>query len=233
MTRLIDTVRIVDRPDRIEAAYATEVNWPQGYRLNADARLLLLGASRLINRLRSAGIRLTGPAEKLRTALVLGQNFGSLSSYEAFDDSLLAGAAEPLACTLALPSVPVSAIGIRFGFCGPALTLAGGVEVGLMAVRDTLLLLALNRCDHAIVGCWYSPSATTLQAGLPDSAQLILLALQAGADRKAMVAAARAIPAWRGGAGARTCVDVLDRWLSANGAAFTASPDFVLGEEYV
>jgi len=233
MTRLLDIVRIVNRPDQVEAAYAAEVNWPQGYRLNADARLLLLGASRLIGRLRGAGSKLSRPEEKSRTALVLGQTFGSLSSYEIFHDSLLAGAAEPLACTLALPSVPVSAIGIRFGFCGPSITVAGGLEVGLLALRDALLLLAQDRCDHVITGCWYLPSATTASSGLPDYAKLVLIALRAGDKRKATMAVAREMTTWCGGAGAATCVDLLDEWLCDNATAFAPSGDLVLGEEYV
>ena len=77
------------------------------------------------------------------------------------------------------------------------------------------------------------PPSTAVLAGSPDSAKLLLLALRAGDDREAMIATARGIPAWRGGVGTATCVDVLDQWLRANAAAFATPADAVWGEEYV
>jgi hypothetical protein len=231
--RLIDAVRITGHIDEVEAAYAVEVNWPQGYRLNADARLLLLGASRLIDRLRPTQVHLGDTKENFSTALVMGQNFGSLSSYERFHDTVLAGAAEPLACTLAIPSVPVTAIGIRFGISGPALTIAGGIEVGLLAVRDALMLLSLNRCKRAVAGCWYVPSATSARAGLPDRAQAILLALEGRGNLEAIATVARRMPGWRGSGNPRTCVELLSQWLDANAAMFGAPVDVLAGAEHV
>jgi hypothetical protein len=185
--------------------------------LNPDSRLLLLGATRLIERLRHLGDGTDGSLDKYRTALVLGSDFGSLGSYEIFHDSVVAAkAAQPLIYAHALPSTPTAALSIRFGFHGPTITVSGDAEVGVTALRTALMLLALGRCDRALAGCWHTPSATTAKAGLPASAQLLLIALRRRAGR----VRPEDFPAWSGSRQGRSCVDVLAAWLDANRSDF-------------
>lgn len=210
IARLIDQVEIRDTPQSVDAAYAAEVDWEHGYRSNPDSRLVLLGTHRLIERVR----RVTGAgADTRRTGLVLGSHFGSMLSYEAVYASMAMKVANPLACTHALPSTPAAAVSIHFGLCGPTLTVSGEAEVGVTAVRNTLMLLAQGRCDTAIAGCWHMPSATAHAAGLPDRAELLLIALHRQAQGAQSGAGLDDFPAWTGVAEGCTCVDILADWL--------------------
>ena len=238
IAQLLDSVHILDTPQNIDAAYAAEVDWAQGYRLNPDSRLLLLGASRLIARLRHGEEGANGNLDKFRTALVLGSDFGSLSSYEVFHDSIIAAEApRPLggatarldvavsAAVHAMPSIPTAALSIRFGFHGPTITVSGEAEVGVMALRTALMLLAQGRCDTALAGCWHMPSATTARAGLPASAQLLLIALRRCAGR----ARPEDFPTWSEHRQGRSCVDVLAAWLALNRSAFEREFEPMMG----
>jgi hypothetical protein len=156
-------------PEELETAYAAEVSWQPATRINGDSRLVILGLQRLLRG------KDTDTGE--RTALVLGAQYGAMESFEAFDHSLAAGPPQPRAFAHALPSTPVAAASIRFGFRGPTVTLSGGSDIGITALRQALLMLDRGRCDRCITGCWHMPSATTAAAGLPANAELLLLLL--------------------------------------------------------
>jgi 3-oxoacyl-(acyl-carrier-protein) synthase len=215
MAQLSRTVRISDMPASIDAAYAAEVDWSQGYRLNPDARLALVGAGRLLQGTANED------AERDRTAVVLGSDFGSLCSYETFYDGLARGKAQPLPYTHALPSTPTAALSIYLGLHAPTLTVSGEAEVGVSAVRVAQLLLASDRCNKVIVGCWHTPSATTAQAGLSERAQLLLLLLERAENGGGRLGFGD-LAVWSGSRDGRTCVDVLGEWLAANEKKFEA-----------
>jgi 3-oxoacyl-(acyl-carrier-protein) synthase len=215
---IVDMVHIVDVPANIDAAYAAEVDWSHGYRLNPDARLALVGASRISKA--ANGLLSAGNADRDRVAVVLGGDFGSLSSYESFFDGLIRKAAQPLPYTHALPSTPTAALSIFFELHGPTLTVSGEAEVGVTAVRVAQMLLAAGRCDKVIVGCWHTPSATTAKAGLPETAQLMLLLLDHVRNESRDSLRPGDLAAWSGGRNGRTCVDVLSEWFAVNANQF-------------
>lgn len=159
----------------IEAAYRREVRWPHGHRVNLDARLVLLG----LYRLRSlAGLS----DEEFRTCgVVLGCQLGAMESYEAFDRSMTAGGAAPLAFAHALPSMPLACASLCFRLPGYTLTVAGDAEVGLRALEQAALLMRAGRASRVIAGCWEAPSETARRR-YRDPSRCRLLLVMAGHD---------------------------------------------------
>src|SRR5262249_35008807 len=152
--------------------------------------------------------------------LVLGSAFGSLCSYEAFFDSTKKRKVEPLAYTYAMPSTATAAASICFRLLGPTITVAGEEAAGIAAVNNSIAMLAIGRCDLAVTGCWHVPSQTTRKEGLPERAQLLLLALQRPDAAKGPFASvdqlARANIPIRSARNRRSCVEVLSDWVVAN-----------------
>ena len=232
--RIVDLVRIDESLADIDTAYAAEVDWQQGYRLNPDSRLVLLGVKRVLKRISGMGGGENEGFDKLRTALVIGSAFGSLCSYEAFFESVKRKRVEPLTYTYAMPSTATAAASICFQLLGPTVTVSGEDEVGIAAVNNSATMLAIGRCDLAIAGCWHVPSHTTRKEGLPERAQLSLLALQRGAaadngfvpaSRQARVDLPLRVTGSR-----RSCVDVLSDWVVANQQGF-ADAKFMPGSQ--
>ena len=170
------TVLVDDSAAGVDAAYRGEVNWMQGYRINSDARLVLLGVQRILAR------GLAKEAELRRAALVLGCQLGSMGSYEAFDDSLAQGQTSPLSFSHALPSTALASASVRHGLRGPTLTLVGGGEVGVRAFRQGVRMLASGRAELAVAGCWEAPSETASRVGLPSRPRLLLAVLEQAAQ---------------------------------------------------
>jgi 3-oxoacyl-(acyl-carrier-protein) synthase len=231
--QIIDLVSIDESPADLDTAYAVEVDWQQGYRLNPDSRLILLGVKRVLKRLSSVGDDGSEGFDRLRTALVFGSAFGSLCSYEAFFDSTKKTRVEPLAYTYAMPSTPTAAASICFRLLGPTITVSGEEEAGIAALKNSITMLAIGRCDLAITGCWHAPSQTTRKEGLPERAQLLLLALQRPAAANGPFASvnqlARADIPFHSAGSRRSCVEVLGDWLVANQQDLVEPAEFMPG----
>ena len=212
---IVGCERITAEPGNIGDMYVEELNWGPGLRLNLNSQLVLLGLRRLLTRLQC------GPGTSLNlesTALIAGSPLSSVSSYERFDDSLIAKSPSPLICAQALPSVPVTAASICFKLTGITITLTGDRSVGIAAFRHAVTTLAFGRAHLAIAGCWNLPS-TTSSRGTRD-AQLSLVALQSlnpatapGHDEGISWTSADASEE-------ATCVDVFDDWLTSNAGRF-------------
>jgi 3-oxoacyl-(acyl-carrier-protein) synthase len=176
--RIGGTLLIDQTPAELELAYRREVAWTQGYRINVDARLLLLGMQRLLKR------QLIAEPALREAAVVLGCRSGAMESYEAFEASLAAALPAPLAFACALPSIPLAAAGMRFGLRGLTYTLAGDAGIGWRALRQGGRLLAAGRAERAVVGCWEAPSATARQGG-SERCRLLLAILETAAESSA------------------------------------------------
>jgi hypothetical protein len=212
--QVVGCEQIVGVPGSIDDAYTTELNWKQGHRLNLDCRLVLLGIARLLRGLESeAGAK---PTDFGTIGLVAGSNFSSLLSYEIFHDSVLAKSASPVVCAQALPSTPVTAASICFGFLGATISLSGGNEVGITAFRQAATMLRSSRCSLAIAGCWHVASHTTDREGLPNKTQLSLLALRRAKQDREPASAAEMTWHVEDSDDRRTCVDVFNGWLTSN-----------------
>jgi hypothetical protein len=169
--RLVGTVRVDLSLEELALAYQQEVAWSQGYRINTDARLLLLGVQRLL----AAGF--IHDAALRTCAVVLGCRLGAMDSYEAFADSLTNNQATPLAFAYALPSMPLAGVSVRHAMRGMTYTLTGDNDIGLKALRLGAAQLADGYADMGIVGCWDTPSRTAqgLAPGLRCRLQLAVL----------------------------------------------------------
>ncbi|MHB1123201.1 MAG: hypothetical protein ACYC0T_10830 [Ramlibacter sp.] len=150
--------------------YAREVRWAQGFRVNADSRLLLLGLRRLLAR------RIVCEAELRTAAFVLGCRLGAMDSYERFDDGLVQGRVAPLAFAYALPSMPLACASVCHSLRGLTYTLTGEGDAGIRALRQAATLIASGATDVAVAGCWETPSAT---AGSSASCRLLLVVVDA------------------------------------------------------
>lgn len=170
--RILGTLLVDVSPDELALHYKQEVDWTQGYRINTDARLLLLGVERLLatGLVNEAGLR--------SSAVVLGCRLGAMDSYEAFEDSLAGNQATPLAFAYALPSMPLAAVSVRHAMRGMTYTLTGGIEVGLKALQQGAAQLSAGNADTAIVGCWETPSRTALGIGSARRCRLQLAVLK-------------------------------------------------------
>lgn len=154
----------------LDRAYAREVRWAQGFRVNVDSRLVLLGMRRLLSR------RLVSEGELRAAAVVAGCRLGAMDSYEAFDCGLAQGREVPLAFAYALPCIPLACASICHSLRGITYTLTGAGDAGILAFQQAAALIESGAADIAIAGCWESPSAT---AGDPDaSCRLLLLVLE-------------------------------------------------------
>jgi len=231
--QIIDLVSIDESPADLDTAYAVEVDWQQGYRLNPDSRLILLGVTRVLKRISSVSDGGGDGLDRKRTALVLGSAFGSLCSYETFFDSTKRLKVEPLAYTYAMPSTPTAAASICFRLLGPTITVCGEEEAGIAALNNCVTMLASGRCDLAVTGCWHVPSQTTRKEGLPERAQLLLLALQRPDAAKGRFASvnqlARTNIPFRSAGSRRSCVEVLSDWVVANQQDLVEAAKFMPG----
>lgn len=135
-------------------AYRREVRWPHGYRINTDARLLLVAVHRML------ALKLLTEEEFRQASVVMGCRLGAMDSYEAFDASIAQQHPAPLAFAYALPSMPVAGISVRYGLRGVTATLTGQDDVGLHALRQGVTLLRSARAQRVVVGCWETPSQT-------------------------------------------------------------------------
>ncbi|MDR6412835.1 hypothetical protein [Paraburkholderia terricola] len=145
----------------LEIAYRDQVGWTDAYRINADARLVLLGIQGLLR---------DGPLEDeaLRdAAFVLGCENPSMASYREFDTGMRAGRRTALAYSHALPSIPLASAALCHQLRGHTYTLVGGPEVGLRVLALGRHMLASRRARHVVAGCWcvHAESAPTRHSG--------------------------------------------------------------------
>lgn len=165
-------------------AYAREVRWDQGFRVNIDSRLLLLGMRRLLSR------GLVTDTELRTAAFVMGCRLGAMDSYESFDSALQQGKEMPLAFAYALPCMPLACASVCHSLRGVTYTLTGAEQAGIAAFKQAATLVESGAASVAVTGCWESPSQT---AGAGNaSCRLLLLVLEAIAGRDAAEAADRA-----------------------------------------
>lgn len=178
-TRVGHTAQFVPGPIRVtqidaavhqvEAMYRDELRWPHGLRVNLDARLLLLGLERMRRQL-----HVTEP-EFSACGVVVGCRLGAMESYEAFERSMAGNHPAPLAFAHALPSIPLACASLRFRLQGQTLTLVGGVDVGVRAVEQAMLLVRAGREGRIVAGCWEVPSETaSLHHGTDGRCRLLL-----------------------------------------------------------
>jgi len=145
----------------LEIAYNEQVGWADACRINADARLVLLGVQGL---LRDGHL----DAEALRdTAFVLGCENPSMSSYREFDTGMRAGRRTALAYSHALPSIPLASAALRYQLRGHTYTLVGGPDVGLRVLALGRQMLASRRARQVVVGCWcvHAENVSTRHSG--------------------------------------------------------------------
>lgn len=162
------TLLIKERPDALDKAYRREVRWPQGFRVNLDSRLILLGLRRFIE----CGV-FSEPVLR-NSDYVLGCRLGSMDSYERFDISLASTTPAPLAFAYALPSIPLACASVCHGLRGQTYTLVGQADVGVRALHQAVVLLLAGRSRRVIFGCWESPSATSGHGPNKDHCRLLL-----------------------------------------------------------
>lgn len=158
-------------------AYAREVRWPQGFRVNVDSRLMLLGIRRLLAR----GI--ITDAQLRTAAFVMGCRLGAMDSYESFDCGLMQGKEVPLAFAYALPCIPLACASICHSLRGITYTVTGESNAGILAFSQAVALLQSSATDIVVTGCWESPSATA--GGLNSFCKLLLLVLERSASPEA------------------------------------------------
>lgn len=151
-------------------AYAREVRWAQGFRVNVDSRLMLLGMRRLLSR------KIVSEGELRAAAFVIGCRLGAMDSYESFDDGLAQGRQVPLAFAYALPSTPLACASICHSLRGVTYTLTGEGDAGIRAFTQAVALVESGAAGMVVTGCWESPSATTCESNA--SCRLLLLVLQ-------------------------------------------------------
>ncbi len=214
--RLRAMVEIEESAVSLGQAYTREVRWAQGFRVNIDSRLMLLGMRRLLSR------KIVSDGELRAAAFVIGCRLGAMDSYESFDDGLAQGREMPLAFAYALPSMPLACASICHSLRGVTYTVTGEGDAGIRAFSQAAALVESGAAGMAIAGCWESPSAT---AGEDNAAcKLLLLVLQEVFDTDASSADdctgshtmdedAPATPA------VQDTVEALKRFLARNGIA--------------
>lgn len=166
--RIRGMLSIEETPEGLASAYTREVGWAQGFRINVDARLILLGVQRMLTE------KLLRESDLRHAAVVLGCRLGAMDSYEAFDDSLVDSQPTPLAFAYALPSTPVASASVRYGLRGITYTLVGQDDVGLRALRQGIGLVTSGRAQRAVIGCWETPSQTAQRVGWSTMCRLLL-----------------------------------------------------------
>jgi hypothetical protein len=107
----------------------------------------------------------TEPLDQERTAIVMGLQFGSLSTDLRYMESVASGFPSPAIFSATLPSSPVAEIAIFFRLKGPNRVLVQGPDSGLAAVDLASRLLALGKAENAVV-----VSATALEPADTGSA---------------------------------------------------------------
>ncbi|WP_310452590.1 hypothetical protein [Sulfuritalea sp.] len=159
-------------------AYAREVRWAQGFRVNIDSRLILLGIRRLLS------CKIISDGELRAAAFVIGCRLGAMDSYESFDDGLAQGRDVPLAFAYALPSMPLACASICHSLRGVTYTVTGAGDAGIRAFSQAAALVESGAAGMVVTGCWESPSATAGEGNA--SCSLLLLVLEeeevAGSD---------------------------------------------------
>lgn len=175
---------IIESEHGLDQAYARQVRWPQGHRVNLDSRLLLLGVRRLV----SEG--LMTEAHLRDAAWVLGCQMAAMDSYERFDDSLRQGHPAPLSFAYALPSMPLACVSVRHALRGLTYTITGGLDAGIQAFRESVALIGAGLARTVVTGAWESPSASA--GPTQDACRLLLVVLRAdsGDEPRAACAAA-------------------------------------------
>lgn len=152
--RMRGQVAIEESPTSLNDAYAREVRWAQGFRVNNDSRLVLLGMRRLLSQ------KILSESEMRTAAFVVGCRLGAMDSYETFDDALVQGKEVPLAFAYALPSMPLACASICHSLRGITYTVTGERDAGIQAFRQATELVASGTSRIVVTGCWDSPSKT-------------------------------------------------------------------------
>ncbi|MBQ0957959.1 hypothetical protein KAK06_03210 [Ideonella sp. 4Y11] len=163
---------------QLDERYREQVGWADAFRINRDARLLLLGVELALQ-----GGGLTEPALR-DAALVMGVSLASVESYRSFELGLRAGQLAPLAYSNALPSIPLACVAMRWRTQGPTYTLCGRADVGLAAVAAGRQLLLAGRAPSAIVGSWRLAEPAAVGDRRAGRARLSLVRLDAAPEAR-------------------------------------------------
>lgn len=179
--RLLGCIHLNESQKTCEELYEREVDWDQGYKLNLDSRLVVLGMNRLLAHARSA-FQCDLLTEGENVGLVIACGTGSLSSYQEFFESMRVNKLRPPTYTQAMPSTAAAAISICYSIQGPTIMLTNSTTGPLWKVAwdESLNLIQFEHCDTVIVGCWH------IEALLADPAdglcQVTLAALKGEGD---------------------------------------------------
>ena len=169
-------VSVDENLDDLEKAYGCEVRWAQGFRVNVDSRLLLLGLRRMLS------LKMLEENDLRNSEYVLGCRLGAMDSYESFDDSRKQGKSAPLAFAYALPSIPLACASVYFRLCGQTYTVVGKENIGLRALKQGIALIKAGRADRVIVGCWETPSATARDNNDSNRCRLLLAIVESASN---------------------------------------------------
>jgi hypothetical protein len=164
-------IEVAESPAGLGLAYAREVRWAQGFRVNVDSRLMLLGMRRMLSR------KILTEDELRAAAFIIGCRLGAMDSYESFDDGLVQGRQVPLAFAYALPSMPLACVSICHALRGVTYTVTGAGDAGIRAFTQAAALVESGAASRVVTGCWESPSMTAGEGN--TSCRLFLLVLEA------------------------------------------------------
>lgn len=207
--RIRYSLLLEEPPAAIDKAYGREVRWDQGFRVNLDSRLILLGLRRFMR-----GGGLTEDALR-HSDFVLGCRLGTMDSYEKFDASLKAAAPAPLAFAYALPSMPMACASLYYGLHGQTYTLVGEAEVGIRALRQAVALITAGRSRQVIFGCWESPSQTAGSDPDRSNCRLLLALVEAGSEASTLITMPDSRPS---GDCVSSLAEFLGGWMLPDGA---------------
>lgn len=212
--RVRGQVNVDESPMSLNDAYAREVRWAQGFRINNDSRLVLLGMRRLLSQ------KILTESEMRTAAFVIGCRLGAMDSYETFDDGLLQAKEVPLAFAYALPSMPLACASICHSLRGLTYTVTGEWDVGIQAFGQATELIASTASRMVITGCWDSPSKTA--GDHSKSCRLVLIVIEEDVARQGSAPVLE--DADIGGFNGLDTTGTLKRYLADRGYAFTEDP---------
>ena len=119
----------------------------QARRLDRAGQLAVAAATDALDHLK--------PPAPHRCAVVVGTGFGSATTWEREHEQLLTGgqrALGPLTVPMVMPSAAASALSMRFGFTGPALTVSAACASGAVAIGEGMELLRRGAADLVLAG---------------------------------------------------------------------------------
>jgi len=132
--------------------------WERFRQTNDDAKMMLVTTKIALD---NAGIDIK-KLDRTRIGIIFATTFGSFSSYESFEGSVLNNNLEPHAFSNSLASSPASAISIFWGIKGPCITFSVTQCAEIDAIIVAGELLKNKICDIVLTGGWLKLSKTCL-----------------------------------------------------------------------